>query len=224
MKELILNFHGLGEPPAHVEAEERRYWWPVGAFTDLLDRVVDYPAVANLRISVTFDDGNASDALLALPELTKRGLTASFFVCAGRIEKRYYLDSSMMHDLLDSGMAIGSHGMDHRDWRSLHAKELDTEISDARRKLEDIVQRPVTTVAIPFGSYDRRVLSRLGQDSWDCIYTSDRGTTRVEAKMKAREAVTDDMQYRDLINEFLASPSTWLRLRRSMSRVYKRLR
>src|SRR5262245_57103342 len=118
MKELILNFHGLGDPPAHIDAEERRYWWPVGTFTNLLDRLVDrYPTVANLKISLTFDDGNASDALLALPELTKRKLLAGFFVCSGRIGKKHYLDSSMIHDLLDSGMTIGSHGMYHRDWR-----------------------------------------------------------------------------------------------------------
>src|SRR5262249_21408654 len=161
MRELILLFHGLGEPHHRVVPEELPYWLSTASFTSLLDKVLEYSTNAGLRISITFDDGNASDAYLAFPELVKRGLFASFFVCAGRIRKKHYLDNSMMKDLLAGGMSIGSHGMDHRDWRLLDSLALDVEIGDARRKLEDVIQRPVTTVAIPFGSYDRRVLKRL---------------------------------------------------------------
>jgi peptidoglycan/xylan/chitin deacetylase (PgdA/CDA1 family) len=224
MKELILLFHGLGEPHNWVVPEELPYWLSVPSFTSLLDQVLECSTNANFRISITFDDGNASDAYLAFPELSKRGLRASFFVCAGRIGKKHYLDNSMIKDLLEGGMSIGSHGMDHRDWRILDWLALEVEIGDARRKLEELVQRPVTTVAIPFGSYDRRILNRLMRSQWECIYTSDRGITRSLAKIKPRETLDVTMQDEYLIRKLSANPALRVRMRRGLSRLYKRLR
>jgi len=186
--------------------------------------MLDRPLNADPKISITFDDGNASDALLALPELAKRKMIASFFVCAGRIGKRHYLDKAMIKDLLDAGMSIGSHGMDHRDWRSLDSRNLDVEIGIARRKLEDVTQRPVTTVSIPFGSYDRRVLSHVKQEPWECIYTSDRGLARFGSKIKPRETLSMDMQDRDVLLWLAMPPVVSVRIRRALSGLYKRFR
>ena len=224
MKELILLFHGVGEPAQRVGPEEAPYWLSVPSFTCLLDQILECSTNTNIRISLTFDDGNASDAYLALPELSKRGLQASFFVCAGRIGKKHYLDNSMIRDLLDGGMSIGSHGMDHRDWRTLDSQALEVEIYRARRKLEELVQRPVTRVAIPFGSYDRQILKQLKRDRWECIYTSDRGITRSSARIKPRETIDVTMQDENLIRKLLANPTLRIRMRRGLSRLYKRLR
>ena len=111
MRELIINLHGIGEPHAAVDANEKPYWWSVEAFYLLLDQLSEIPANTDPKVSLTFDDGNASDALLVLPQLHKRGLFASFFVCAGRVGKKHYLDRSMIRDLRGAGMGVGSHGM-----------------------------------------------------------------------------------------------------------------
>ena len=224
MREVNLTFHGLGEPHVLVDAEEKQYWWGKDAFVYLLDQVLDRPANADPRISITFDDGNASDARLALPELARRGLIGRFFVCAGRVGKTHYLDQSMIKDLLDGGMIVGSHGMDHRDWRWLDAAQLDIEIGTARRKLEDLTQRNVSAVAIPFGSYDRRVLRRLNQEPWEHIYTSDRGMSRSTSRMKRRDIIKAHMQGRNLLAELTLTPPAHLHLTRAMSRLYKSLR
>ena len=222
MRELILLFHGLGEPHHRVGPEELPYWLSVASFSRLLDQLLEFRNTTDLNVIITFDDGNASDVLFAFPELSKRGLLASFFVCAGRIGNEHYLDNSMIKDLLEGGMSIGSHGMDHRDWRVLDTLALEAEIGDARRKLEDTIQRPVTTVAIPFGSYDRRVLNRLMRDPWGCIYTSDRGFARSSAKVKPRESLNVTMQVDFLVRK-LANPPPHIRIKHTLSRLYKRL-
>ena len=224
MRELVLCLHGLGEPHCYVDREETRYWWSAVSFVRLLDDVLELSANATTKIIITCDDGNASDALVALPELSRRGLTCSFFVCAGRIGKKHYLDQSMIRELLAGGMNIGSHGMHHRDWRTLDTAALDVEIGDARRKLEDITQRPVNTVAIPFGSYDRRLLYRLRRESWKCIYTSDGGTTQSNLKMKPRETLRADLQGKNVLSKLLARPSLRVRTGRTLWRLYKSLR
>jgi peptidoglycan/xylan/chitin deacetylase (PgdA/CDA1 family) len=225
MRELVLSLHGVGEPHRWVGPEELPYWISVRSLTRLLDEALELPKASELRIIFTFDDGNASDALVALPELSKRGLRASFFVCAGRIGKEHYLDDSMIKDLIEGGMSIGTHGMHHRNWRILDAMALEEEIADARRKLEDIVQRPVTTVAIPFGSYDRRVLNRLMRDTWECVYTSDRGKARSSAKIKPRETVYATMEDENDLLRTLSAPLPWgFRIRRELTCLYKRWR
>ena len=63
-----------------------------------------------MPVVITFDDGNESDALIALPELVKRNLKAFFFVVGGRIGLPHYLDRVALRDLISAGMEIGSHG------------------------------------------------------------------------------------------------------------------
>ena len=223
MRELVLVLHGLGEPHPLVDAEERRFWWSRASFAYLLEQVLEFQGSSATKIRITFDDGNASDARSALPELSKRGLTAEFFVCAGLVGREHYLDRSMINELLAGGMTIGSHGMDHRDWRTLDSSALDVEIDDARRRLEDLTQRPITMVAIPFGSYDRRVLFRLKRESWECVYTCDRGTTPSTSRTKPREPLVAEMQGKKILSR-LAKPPVHLKARYVLSGLYKRLR
>ena len=76
-------FHGIGTPKRELEPGEGRYWISVDAFLAMLDVLARRPGV---RIS--FDDGNRSDFDVALDALRARGLSATFFVVAGRLGRR----------------------------------------------------------------------------------------------------------------------------------------
>src|SRR5262245_45071601 len=110
-RELILNFHGIGTPHDSIGRDERAYWLPPQKFVSLLDRISTLSGSAVSRARITFDDGNLSDATVAMPELAKRGLTATFFICAGRIGAPHYLGRSALGEMLAAGMGIGTHGM-----------------------------------------------------------------------------------------------------------------
>jgi peptidoglycan/xylan/chitin deacetylase (PgdA/CDA1 family) len=188
-RELVLNFHGIGVPHPGVGPEERAVWMSRENFIGLVDHIAALGAATPTPIAITFDDGNFSDVAIALPELCRRRLAATFFVCAGRLETPEYLGRDAIRDLLGAGMKIGSHGMHHRDWRKLDETALAEEIGTARKHLEDACGAPVTTAAIPFGSYDRRVLSRLRAEGFACVYTSDRGFACSEAWLKPRNTL-----------------------------------
>ena len=187
------------------------------AFTTLLDNIVAARATADIPTFITFDDGNASDALIALPELAKRGLKAAFFICAGRIGAPHYLDRVALADLLAAGMEIGTHGKDHRNWRGLDETTLDAEIGEARRRIEDVCGVAVTKAAIPFGSYDRRLLQRLRRERFECVYTSDRGLARSEAWLKPRDTMDSTWLEADMKQVLTTKPSLKARLRRECS-------
>jgi len=223
-QELILCLHGIGRPHDGVTARESIFWVTRQAFTTLLENIVETRATVDIPALMTFDDGNASDATTALPELFKRGLKGVFFICAGRIGSPHYLDRAALADLVAAGMEIGTHGKDHRNWRGLDEAALDAELGDARRRIEDVCGVVVTKAAIPFGSYDRHLLRRLRRERFECVYTSDRGLARSEAWLKPRDTMDSTWLEADMRRVLTAKPSLKARLRRNVAILYKGLR
>jgi peptidoglycan/xylan/chitin deacetylase (PgdA/CDA1 family) len=214
-----LTVHGIGAPVRALEPDEDRTWVSVAQFEQVLD------AVAGRRdVRITFDDGNASDVEIALPLLLERGLRAEFFPLAGRLGELGRLDRDGVRELRRAGMSIGSHGWAHRDWRWLVAGQVEEEISEAHRVLHELAGDPVTTVAIPFGSYDRHVLRRLHRAQVTRVYTSDGGRARPGAWLQPRNSLRHDLNS-DWIREVLhGSPSLPTRARMYAARTVKRIR
>ncbi len=188
-RQLIFNFHGLGEPPAHVEAAERPYWIPVERFNEIA-RLIRSQSTEG-RVAITFDDGNASDRDHALPILKAYGLRATFFVLSEFVGRPGYLSADDIKALSSAGMAIGSHGRRHQDWTTLR-DELATEVRTSLASLSDIVGHGFTEVAVPFGRYDLRVLAVLRQCGVSRVYTSDNGLARAGAWLVPRNTVRVD--------------------------------
>lgn len=183
-----INFHGVGEPPFELDAGEAMVWLSSTRFWETLDYL---RGLGEVRIS--FDDGNRSDVEVALPALLERGMTATFFVLAGRLNDPHHLNADDVRHLVAAGMRIGSHGLHHRDWRPLGDHELTAELAQSRRILEQIVGRPVTQAAVPFGSYDRRVLVHARREGgYARVFTSDGGPARDEAWLQPRTTVEND--------------------------------
>lgn len=223
-RRLVVNFHGIGAPPAWADADERRSWCTEAVFNTLLDCIPSVTADTGLPIELTFDDGNLSDVAVACPALARRGLKASFFVCAGRIGQLGYLGKHELHELAAAGMQIGSHGWGHIDWRRVRDADVwRREVVDARDCIEQTLgMGPIRSVAIPFGSYDRRVV-RAASQAFSKVYTSDGGPTLRSGVLVPRESYTVRWDADTL--QRLASPMPLLlAMRRSLVLAYKRRR
>jgi len=185
---VVLTVHGIGAPKRSLDPGEDRTWVTVDQF----ERVLDV-AVGRRDVRLTFDDGNESDVELALPRLLERSLTAEFFLLAGRIGRSGSVDEAGVRALLAAGMSVGSHGWDHVDWRRLGGDSVAREIVEAPRRLAELTGRPVRRVAIPFGSYDRVVLSRLKEAGMERVYTSDGGRSVPGRWVHPRTSLHDDL-------------------------------
>jgi peptidoglycan/xylan/chitin deacetylase (PgdA/CDA1 family) len=179
-----LCFHGIGVPERDLEPDEDRYWVTEEQFGELLEVASGEP-----RIRITFDDGNASDAEIALPALRRASLTAAFFVIAGRIGKRGSLAVEQLRELAQAGMTIGNHGLRHRSWRSLEEHALDEELIEARAMIAEAAGRPVDEASCPFGEYDRRVLATLRERGFRRVYTVDEAPAQPDAWLQARYTI-----------------------------------
>jgi peptidoglycan/xylan/chitin deacetylase (PgdA/CDA1 family) len=178
-----LCFHGIGTPGRALEVDEERYWVDVDQFDEILALAHRYPF-----LRVTFDDGNASDVEHALPLLLHHGLTATFFVCAERLDQPGSLSSADVRELVRAGMTIGSHGLAHRPWRTVDDDDLRAEMN-AAQTIADVAGVPVLQAACPFGSYDRRVLRALRCHGFSRVYTVDEGHARANAWLQSRYTI-----------------------------------
>jgi hypothetical protein len=90
--------------------------------------------------------------------------------------------------------------------------------------LEDVCGRSIDEVSIPFGSYDRRVLTKARSESYHQAYTSDGGTARSDSWLKTRNTLDRSWQGKDVLTELAARDSLVSRVRRAAVRKYKTLR
>lgn len=216
---VILNFHGLGAPGNELPRSEWDYWTSAALFKDILDLVHNRDDV-----QITFDDSNESDYTKALPLLAAQNVNASFFVVAERINQKGYLTRNQLVSLSEAGMTIGTHGMCHRPWSGLNAQRLYEELVEARSRLEQILQKPVSEAACPFGSYNRRVLTALRREGYKRVYTSDGGRTRQKFWLQSRNTVVQKHKLPEIEQIITHQPQGLSTLWRCAKLTAKRLR
>jgi peptidoglycan/xylan/chitin deacetylase (PgdA/CDA1 family) len=214
-----LTVHGIGTPVRPLEPGEGETWVSVEQFEQVLDAVTGRDDVR-----ITFDDGNSSDVDIALPRLVERGLTAEFFLLAGRLGAPGSVNSDGVTKLLDAGMTIGSHGWGHRDWRRLEQDHMIEELLVAPETLGTLTGQRVAAAAVPFGSYDRRVLNRLRCAGMRRVYTSDGGPARPEAWLQPRTSLRHDLTPAWIRDVLAGSPGLRRRARRVGAKLVKRTR
>lgn len=195
-------FHGIGQPRRELEPGEARMWVTRDQFLATLDEVVGRSDAA-----LSFDDGNASDVDVAVPALVERGLTATFFLVAGRLGQPGSVDHDGVRALVDAGMTVGTHGMDHRSWRGLDDGARRRELDDARAELAGVAGVAVRDAACPLGQYDRTVLKALRRRGYGTVYTSDRRLARRGAWLQPRFSVRGNDPAGRLFESMLVPPT-----------------
>jgi peptidoglycan/xylan/chitin deacetylase (PgdA/CDA1 family) len=177
-KEMVLTFHGIGTAPAGIPDAERPYWMPTAEFLAFLEQAAAEAVRLDLRLTASFDDGNRSDLEIAAPALQRHGIAGLFFPCSGRLGKSGYLDAADLRQLAGMGFGIGSHGVDHLPWASLATAQLVEELTLSKAVIEAALGHAISAAALPFGSYNRRVLGGLRKAGYQTVYSSNPGLAR----------------------------------------------
>jgi peptidoglycan/xylan/chitin deacetylase (PgdA/CDA1 family) len=166
---IALMFHGIDGPHSraagfsadpHYTVEASRFeaildalleaGCTVGAARDLIDAPPE-----DHSVWLTFDDGDASNLLEALPILAKRGLSADFFVNPGRVGSPGTMDWSALREMADAGMSIQSHGQTHAYFTHLSSDALREELRVSKQAIEDHLGHAVSLLAPPGGRVPR---------------------------------------------------------------------
>ncbi len=95
--------------------------------------------------SLTFDDGDPSHLDIVIPELNKRGLHATFFLIANKIDRK---DDWRL--ALKAGHEIGNHTLDHLHANQLDASQENAQVVGAQNVLQKEFGVPIYSFAYPF--------------------------------------------------------------------------
>jgi peptidoglycan/xylan/chitin deacetylase (PgdA/CDA1 family) len=128
---------------------------------------------ADPQLLLTFDDGGVSAATTIAPLLESRGWRGHFFVVTGRVGTPGFLGADAVRELHAAGHVVGSHTHTHPDLARLGPAAADDEWRRSRAGLEDLLCAPVTTAAVPGGSYTRETAELAFSAGYQQLFTSD---------------------------------------------------
>jgi peptidoglycan/xylan/chitin deacetylase (PgdA/CDA1 family) len=166
---LILMYHRLSDE-LPLDREEWVYTVPPAWFVEQVDRLRERtaPVVAlatltdgrypDRSVVLTFDDGCDTDATVALPVLKAAGFPATFFLNPALLGSPGRMSWEQVEALLEAGMEVGSHGLDHTLLDELSDEELQRQLEGSKEMLEGRLGRAVEALSLPGGSGGRRAV------------------------------------------------------------------
>jgi len=160
-------YHRISEPTdsslaVSPESFERQIAWLQKknfhflSLSDVVNQSGKIP-LTDRSIALTFDDG-FQDNEKALSLLLSRRLAAALFVVVNWVGQNGFMSWRRIRELSEAGITIGSHSLTHR-WppHILDSQELEREIRDSKKKIEDETGKKVDWFSYPVGGVDERV-------------------------------------------------------------------
>jgi len=123
-------------------------------------------------VLLTFDDGYASDAELALAVLQQHGFTATFFVTTGAIGQAGRISEAHIVTLHRAGMEIGCHGHTHDFLDSMQGARLQFELSEPRRAIGALTGTAPTAMSLPGGRQSVQAVAEIWEAGYRVMGTS----------------------------------------------------
>jgi peptidoglycan/xylan/chitin deacetylase (PgdA/CDA1 family) len=109
------------------------------------------------RAALTFDDGFLDHYTNVFPLLQDYGITGTFFVCTGLVGRPGGLTRSMIREISDHGMTVGSHSVSHLRLPQYKREQVQQEMIASRGYLQDLTGRACDEIAYPYGAYNEMV-------------------------------------------------------------------
>jgi len=124
--------------------------------------------------ALTFDDGEMNNYTLAFPVMKELGLKAYFFIIVKRIGNSGYMDWKQLKSLVDEGMTVGSHGLTHEILTNLKDTQVIEELRASKNCLESNLGIPVTSLSIPRGFCNDKIIQMAYDLGYTQVFISDR--------------------------------------------------
>jgi len=143
-------------------------------------------------VLVTFDDGYRSNYEYAYPVLKELGQKATIFVTTdpnSHVFDPYrefdaHLTPEQIKEMSDSGViSIQSHGVTHRPLAELGEQEIEWELRESKRYLEELTGKQVNFLALAGAIYDKRPRRIAKQVGYLGVFTGFKGSMNGRSDM-----------------------------------------
>jgi peptidoglycan/xylan/chitin deacetylase (PgdA/CDA1 family) len=172
----ILMYHVLGNPPESVPYPElyvrptdfvaQMRWLERNGYEAVTLRAVwehwhDGEPLPARPVVISIDDGFRSTAVVALPELRRRGWPGVLNLALHHLDLSWGLRERQIRELIEAGWEIDAHTLTHPDLTSVGDRQLTLEVAGSRKELQRRFGVPVDFFCYPSGRYDARVIAAV---------------------------------------------------------------
>lgn len=182
----VLNYHSIGVEPGntyvlHPDKFARQmdylsahHYTPLtlGDFARIIEKKQPSP---ERPVLLTFDDGYANNAEVAMPILQRHGFPATLFLSPGFIGQPGYLSWPQVQELSAAGWDIAPHSMTHPHLPQLSIEQQREEITESRRRIEQAIGKSADVFAHPYGEYNEDTLKILKEEEFRYAFTTKEG-------------------------------------------------
>lgn len=153
---------------AQMEYLQRQHY-SVVPLARLIRHLRDGESLPARAVVITFDDGSSCTYEQAMPILSAHGFPATVFMVSGLVDgnnewllddgfpQRRMLSTAQLRGLSEGGIEVGSHTITHPWLSRIPLERANEEIRESKKRLEDLLGRPIDYFAYPFGDYSQAV-------------------------------------------------------------------
>ena len=148
-------------------------------------KIVKLDSTDRSGITITFDDGYRDTLTIAAQTLADKKLPFTVFVSSANItsgDSKFLNRQELIELSKISGATIGSHGHAHSHLAKMSPQDVTSDLKHSKDWLEQIVQKPVTTLSYPHGSYNNDVIRIASEIGFEFAATSKWGVFEVGTK------------------------------------------
>lgn len=186
-----------------------------------INKIVDYIEWKNNlpahSVAITFDDGYVDFLINALPILKKYDLPATIFVIGSRsvstedVNKEIpLLKDEEIKILAEAGVTIGSHALTHRSLNKISLIEIEKELTESKKNLENLIGQPIRFLSYPKGKFNQTVIDLSKKVGYEAAFSIKQGLIRRSSdKYVIKRVVVDRNQNMLIFKTRLTKAVDW---------------
>jgi len=135
-------------------------------------------------VILTFDDGYKDFIDTAMPVLDRLNFSATIFVVSKlvgdtarwrtrELHLMPLLDWSEIHDVLNTGHEIGSHGLYHLNFSCLSRRALWQEVAGSKEIIEAKLKSPIVSFAYPYSIHNQQIVDTVKEAGYKYAVKND---------------------------------------------------
>lgn len=136
----------------------------------LYDYLVYNKPLPEKPVMITFDDTRGEQYSIGAAEMKKYNFKGVFFVMTVSINRPNYLSKEDIKELSDSGNCIAAHTWDHHMVTKYAGDDWNTQLVKPKAKLEEIIGKPITNFAYPFGLWNKEAIAEIKKSGYKMAF------------------------------------------------------
>jgi len=147
--------------------------YKVISFDDFYQVLLGKKELPEKPVIITFDDGVDDQYNNALPILQKFGYTATFFIKLNNVgPDKGGMTYAMLRKLVAAKMTIGSHSMNHDNMKNMSETQMEYELTQSKKILENQLKIKVDYFSYPGGAYSDTTVDKTKEAGYLAAMTT----------------------------------------------------